>query len=210
MEGLEERTFQTQTAAPVFANLGSGRQTPERIRRLFPGWRELRVDVDPGVEPDLVADLVDLSAIPSGTVQGVWASHCLEHLFRHEVNQALCEILRILAPDGFACLLVPDLQIIAAHVAEDRLDTEIYTAPAGPVTPHDVLFGFGAAIAEGHRFMAHRCGFTPSSLATVVGACGVGQFVVLRRPNFELACVIQKSGWASEADRDQLIRRLRL
>ena len=86
----------------------------------------------------------------------------------------------------------------------------IYTSPAGPITPHDVVFGFGAAIERGDVFMAHRCGFTPSGFAQALGAAGFGEFVVLRRPNFELATVAHKSGWASAAERDGLIAELGL
>jgi hypothetical protein len=197
-------------AQPVLANLGCGPRATRRPPAHFNGWRELRVDADVSVEPDLVADLCDLSAIPSGSVQGVWTSHCLEHLHQHQVASALAEIRRILSNDGFACILVPDLQTIAALIAADRLDETIYTSPAGPVSPHDVVFGFGPAIARGSDFMAHRCGFTPSSLQRALREAGFGQFLLFRRPDYELAVVAHKTGWASAQERDRLIGRLGL
>ena len=196
--------------APVLANLGCGPKGAGRLPPLFGGWRELRVDADPSTDPDVLADLTDLSALGSGSVQGVWCSHCIEHLHRHEVPGALAEIRRILAPDGFACIFTPDLQTIARYIAADQLDEPIYQSASGPVSAHDVVFGFGAAVARGQTYMAHRCGFTPSSFTRALEEAHFGQFAVLRRPNFELAAVAHRSGWASPAERDQLIERLQL
>jgi SAM-dependent methyltransferase len=209
MNALAEPEFQA-VETQVFANLGCGPRGGGRTPAMFTGWRELRVDADAAVEPDIQADLVDLSAIESGSVQGVWSSHCLEHLFQHQVADALLEMRRILSSDGFACIAVPDLQTIAGFIAADRMHETIYTAPAGPITPHDVVFGYGAAVAEGRPLMGHRCGFTPSVLTQALDAARFGQFIVLRRPNFELIALAHKSGWASATERDRLIERLGL
>jgi len=209
MSALAEPDFQA-VETQVFANLGCGPRGGGHTPSMFVGWRELRVDADAAVEPDILADLVDLSAIESGSVQGVWSSHCLEHLFQHQVGDALLEMRRILAPDGFACIIVPDLQTIAGFIAADRMHEPIYTAPAGPITPNDVVFGFGAAIAGGRSFMGHRCGFTPAVFTLALEAAQFGQFIVLRRRNFELIALAHKTGWASTAERDRLIERLGL
>ena len=99
----------------LLVNLGSG---PKRLSRLPPvlaEWREFRVDIDPTSAPDLLADLTDLSAINSSSADAVWAAHCIEHLYLHEVTKALEESRRILADDGFLCVIVPDLQSIASY-----------------------------------------------------------------------------------------------
>ena len=49
-------------------------------------------------------------------------------------------------------------------IVSDQLEKVLYESPAGPITPHDVMFGLGAAVARGHVSMAHRCGFTPSAM----------------------------------------------
>ena len=197
-------------AQPVLANLGCGPRAARRPPAHFNGWRQLRVDADAAVEPDLVADLCDLSPIASGSVQGVWTSHCLEHLPQRQVGTALGEMRRILSDDGFACILVPDLQTIAAIIAGDRLDEPIYISPAGPVSPHDVVFGFGPALERGCDYMAHRCGFTPSSLKRALSEAGFTHFLLFRRPDYELAAVAHKTGWTSAQERDRLIARLGL
>ena len=111
----------TQARRKLLVNLGSGPKTQSRLPAMFAGWREFRVDVDPGAVPDLVADITDLSAIKSGTVDAVWSAHCIEHLYLHQVGKALGEAHRILVDDGFLCLIVPDLQAIASYLVNDRL-----------------------------------------------------------------------------------------
>jgi hypothetical protein len=197
-------------ASRIFANLGCGPKGAGRPPPSLEQWRELRVDANAAVEPDVVADLTDLSPIPTGSVHGIWAAHCVEHLYRHQVRLALSEMCRILSPDGFACILVPDLQTVAAYVASDKMDEPLYISPAGPIAPHDILFGLGSDIAVGNTFMAHKCGFTPSALMAEMNAAGFGQFIVLRRPNFELAALAHRTGWRSEAERNDLVDRLRL
>ncbi len=146
----------------VFINAGCGAPNNPRLPTLFRKWRQIRVDVDPDMTPDVVASIADLSAIPDRSADAVWASHCMEHLFAYEVPRALAEFRRVLKKTGFACIIVPDLQSIAHWIATDRLHEMIYESAAGPVTAHDMLWGFSEAIARGNGAMAHHCGFTPT------------------------------------------------
>ena len=74
----------------VVVDAGSGPKGGGRLPPLFVDWHQLRVDVDPAVDPDVLRQgSVDLSAIPSGFADAVWTSHCLEHLYLHQVPQAL-------------------------------------------------------------------------------------------------------------------------
>ena len=92
------------------------------------------MDADAGAAPDLLADVTDLSAIESGSVDAVYSAHCLEHLYLHQVGTAIGEAYRILGDDGFLCLIVPDLQAIAEYIVNDKLHEVVYQSPAGPVT----------------------------------------------------------------------------
>lgn len=177
---------------------------------MFAPWRQVRVDIDPEARPDILADLTDLSMIGAGVVDAVWTAHCVEHLYEHDIARALNEILRVLKDDGFACIVVPDLQRIAGLIAEDRMHETLYTAPAGPVTPHDIVFGFGPALARGQMAMAHRCGFTPTAMSRHLTAAGFGGFALLRRANYELAAIARKRDWDQAAERDQLLATLGL
>jgi SAM-dependent methyltransferase len=176
----------------VVLNLGSGSADGLRTLPYFESWKELRVDVNPEVEPDIVASAVDLGDCEDGAVDAVWSSHCIEHLLPHEVPLALKEIRRVLSPAGFALIVVPDLQAVAAWVAEDRLHEVIYESPAGPVTAHDVIFGFGPAIERGETCMAHRCGFTPTLMLERLQEARFAQILLRRRATLELGSLVTR------------------
>jgi ubiquinone/menaquinone biosynthesis C-methylase UbiE len=177
----------------------------------FNDWKQLRVDVDLSVEPDIVADLTDLSPIPDNHADAVWASHCIEHLYEHQVLTALNEFRRIVRNDGFVCVIVPDLQAVANYVAADRLSEPIYDSPAGPITPHDIFFGYGAAIASGRTSMAHRCGFTPGVLQKCFEQLTFGEVVLRRRDeSLELVALARVQPPQDEDERESLFTALGL
>lgn len=75
---------------------------PAKLHKTFhgPGWRELRLDIDPRVAPDIVASMTVLP-LAGQAVDAVSSSHGLEHLCAQEVAVALGEFHRVLKPDGF-------------------------------------------------------------------------------------------------------------
>lgn len=209
IDAMSDKPPEESAVGPkLVVNLGSGPRGQMRLPGLFADWRELRVDADPQVAPDLVADMVDLSAIETGSVDAAWASHCIEHLYLHQAGQAVREIHRILRDDGFFCAIVPDLQAIARYIAEDRLHEVIYRSPAGPVTAHDMLYGFGAFIASGRPMMGHRCGFTPTLLLNTLREAPFAEIVMRRRTTHEIAAVACKSPTGGEAQRESLLTAL--
>ncbi len=206
----ESATIAREAGERFFINVGCGPAGSGWLPALFSTWRQLRVDVDPAVEPDVVGSATDLSAFENGSVAAIWSAHCVEHLYAHEVARAFAEFHRVLADDGFACIIVPDLQTIAQHIVSDRLHEVLYQSPAGPVTAHDVLFGFGPAIARGRVSMAHRCGFTPTLMLTRLKEAAFPEIVLRRRPSLELAAVIRKRPSADAAEREALLAQLEL
>src|ERR1700730_6410229 len=110
----------------TFLNAGCGSIDHARLPQFFRKWRQIRVDVDPGMKPDMVANNADLSAIPDGTVDAIWAAHCVEHLFAHQVPRAFAEFRRVLCESGFVCIIVPDLAAISQWIGTDCLDGESY------------------------------------------------------------------------------------
>lgn len=194
----------------LVVNVGCGPAGSGRFPAMFKDWRQARVDVDPAVAPDVVASATDLSAFPSGSVAAIWSAHCIEHLYAHDAARALAEFHRVLEDDGFACIIVPDLQTIAQFIVSDRLHEVLYKSPAGPVTAHDVLFGFGPALAQGRPSMAHRCGFTPTMMLRRLNEAAFAEIVLRRRPSLELAAVARKRPSADAAARDALLAELEL
>ncbi len=61
------------------------------------------------------------------------------------------------------------------HVVKTGIDIEdvLYTSPVGPITPHDVLYGYGVEIERsGQDFYAHKTGFTEKSLFRMLEQAG--------------------------------------
>ncbi len=165
-----------------FLHVGCG---PARKPHVSPGlqgadWQEIRLDIDPAVSPDIVANLLDMTGVPEGTVEAVYSSHSIEHLYPHEVPMALAEFHRVLKPEGLLILTCPDLQAVCRLVAEDQLDEPAYISPAGPIAPLDILYGLRPAMAAGNLFMAHHTGFTLKTLIAACKAAGFGSVAGLR------------------------------
>jgi hypothetical protein len=57
----------------VWVNAGCGPRTGVYRSPLFNDWREIRVDVDPMAEPDIVADVTDLSPLRDGMADAIWS-----------------------------------------------------------------------------------------------------------------------------------------
>jgi SAM-dependent methyltransferase len=164
-------------------NAGSGPPTSRQLHRVFRSrtWREVRLDIDPRTQPDVVGSITDMSAVlPAASFDAVWSSHSLEHLHRHEVPAALREFKRVLRPDGFALVTSPDLETVAACVLQHGPDHVVYTSPMGPITAHDMLFGHAHSIALGRSFMAHNTGFTCASLGRLLLEAGFSVILVKR------------------------------
>lgn len=184
---------QESPAQRIVLHVGCGPRNSGQLHETFrgSGWREVRLDIDPAVQPDVVGSITDMSVVRPAVVDAVWSSHNLEHLYPHEVPKALAEFHRVLKPGGFALITLPDLQSVAELVAADKLDDPAYVSPAGSIAPLDMLFGFRAALARGNLFMAHRTGFTAKTLDQSLRAAGFTE-VRVQRNNFALWAVAHK------------------
>jgi hypothetical protein len=146
-------------------------------------WQEVTLDIDETVKPDLVDRLPELALVETASFDAVYSSHNLEHLYPHEVPIALSAFKRVLTSQGFAIVTCPDLQSLAGQLAKGDIETPLYTSPAGPVSPVDMLYGFRPAMARGNLFMAHHTGFTLSSLVAAFGKAGFAGSAGFRRAN---------------------------
>lgn len=167
----------------TFLHIGCGSKRKEQTTKGFntSHWTEIRLDIDSSCVPDLVGTMTDMSAVWDASVDAIFSSHNIEHLYPHEVPLALREFKRVLKPEGFVVLTCPDLQSVAALVAEDKLLEPAYTSPAGPIAPIDMLYGYRASLMRGNLYMAHRCGFTQKVLSGTLQAAGFAMVVSLRR-----------------------------
>ncbi len=168
-----------------FLHVGCGQKRKDRTTRGFnsPDWVEVRLDIDADVQPDIIGTMTDMAAVADASVDAVFSSHNIEHLYPHEVPLALAEFKRALSPDGFVVITCPDLQSVCALIAQDKLTDPAYISPAGPITPLDILYGLRPALARGNLYMAHRCGFTQKVLVAALRAAGFAAVASKRRPH---------------------------
>jgi SAM-dependent methyltransferase len=165
------------------------------------GWREIRLDIDPEVDPDVVSSITDMRAINDGVIDAVYSSHNVEHLYPHEVALALGEMRRVLKSTGFAFITLPDLQEVARHVAEGKLEEPLYMSPLGPISALDIIFGHRPALASGNTFMAHHTGFTGVTLGAALVNAGFAAVLLQRDPpGFRLTAI----GFRTTPDPEQL------
>ncbi len=186
----------------TFLHVGCGHSNKSLTTKGFNNsdWNEVRLDINPDVRPDVVGTIVDMSAIPSGSVDAVFSSHNIEHIYPHEVPLALSEFLRVLKPDGFAVITCPDLQSVCALVADNKLTDTAYISPIGSITPLDILYGYRPQLAAGDHHMAHKCGFTLKVLMETQYVAGFRNVVGLRS-RFDLWTVATKGDMPDEAIR---------
>jgi ubiquinone/menaquinone biosynthesis C-methylase UbiE len=158
----------------------------------YPEWQEVRFDIDKNVSPDIVGAMTDMSAVASESMDAIFSSHNIEHLYAHEVVPALREFHRVLKLDGFVVIVCPDLKTLCKLVAEGKLMEPAYISTAGPISPHDVLFGHGDALARGNLYMAHNCGFTLELLFQRLGEAGFAEYAGHAHEPFALTVVARK------------------
>jgi SAM-dependent methyltransferase len=142
---------QTQPRCVLIAGCGAeGLQWKEQ------GWSVVRLDIDPRTEPDILGDMTNLGDI--GPFDAVACNNALEHLYPHEVGEALREFYRVLKPGGHVVIQVPDLQ--------DVQPTEDIIPEIGMSGLH-LMYG-DPALLEHQPHMAHHCGFVAETLTRVL------------------------------------------
>jgi predicted SAM-dependent methyltransferase len=177
-------------------HVGCGPKRKDRTTAGFntPEWEECRLDIDASVQPDVTGTMTDMAAVQTASMDAIFSSHNIEHLYPHEVPLALAEFRRVLKDDGFAVVTCPDLQSVCALVAQDKLTETAYVSPAGPIAPIDILYGHRPPMARGNLYMAHRCGFTQKVLIATLQAAGFATVATrVRQQHFDLWALASKS-----------------
>lgn len=199
-------TQEAQQQERLLLHVGCGRKDKSRTTPGFQPshWRELRLDIDPAVRPDVVASMTDMAAVADQSVDAIFSSHNLEHLYPHEAPIAMGEFLRVLKPEGFLVLTCPDLTSVCKLISEGQLTQPAYQSPAGPIAPLDILFGHRAALSQGNLHMAHRSGYSDASLRELLSSVGFSTVATRTIPSkFELWSIAAKSP-RSRADMEAL------
>ena len=150
----------------TFLNVGCGPKDESQIKGFNnDSWNEIRFDIDKNVNPDIEGTITDMSLVETGSVDAIYSSHNIDHIYPHEVPIALKEFYRVLKDDGIVVITCPDLQGVCEAVVKDRLLEPLYETPAGDkISPIDILYGWRKDLAKGNEHMAHKGGFTYSAL----------------------------------------------
>ena len=127
-------------------------------------WKEIRLDIDEDVNPDIVGTITDMKLVETATVDAVYSAYNIDHIYAHEVPIALGEFYRVLKDDGLVIIKCPDLQSIAEAVAQDKLLDTLYVSPIGPISAIDIMYGNRQEISEGNTYMEKKVGFTYTAL----------------------------------------------
>jgi len=95
---------------------------------------------------------------------------------------------------------MPPISRIGMNTAiSDRLMETLYMSPAGPIAPIDILYGHRDAVANGKIHMAHKTGFTYSTLQDAFFKAGFKYHVGAARPtSFDLWIVAFKQLMSDE------------
>ena len=84
-----------------FLHVGCGPQNKSGLKGFSSSeWQEIRFDIDPNVNPDIQGTLTDMALVDSQSMDAIFSSHNIEHLFPHEIPIALSEFYRVLKPEG--------------------------------------------------------------------------------------------------------------
>ena len=167
----------------TFLHVGCGPQDKSQIKGFNNNnWKEIRFDIDKSVNPDIVGTLTDMKLVETGSVDAVYSSHNIEHIFPHEVPIALSEFYRVLKEDGIVVITCPDLQSAGEALTQDKLFEMLYDSPMGPVTAFDILYGHRETTADGNIYMIHKGGFTYSLLNSAFYEAGFKARYGGRRP----------------------------
>ena len=157
----------------TFLNVGCGPKSESKIRGFDnDDWKEIRLDIDEGVNPDIVGTLTDMKLVETASVDAVHSAYNIDHIYPHEVPIALAEFYRVLKEDGIVYIRCPDIQLISEAVINDQLLEALYESPAGPISPIDIIYGNRQEIVEGNEYMAKKCGFTYSVLNMAFSEAG--------------------------------------
>ena len=163
-----------------FLHIGCGQNRKDSTTDFFntSDWDEVRLDIDPSVNPDIVSSIQDMSVIDSDTFDAVYSSHNIEHIHSFDVHKTFSEINRVLNNDGFLILTCPDLKAVCSLIADGKILDKLYDSPSGPIYPLDIISGHQKSLFLGKNFMAHKNGFTVESITAFMQSSNFMSFIV--------------------------------
>lgn len=160
----------TPTTDATVLNVGFGGHSIKDMlyTDVFENMREITLDIDNKYNPDIIADICNISHIPDNYVDCAYTSHMIEHIDYFKVPTMIKELLRICKPGGYVRVLTPNIQKIAIPLASGDILKTLYDSKGGPISAIDIMFGHRHSVHR-HRvdFMIHRTAFTKKVFETL-------------------------------------------
>ena len=96
----------------TFLHVGCGLQNKSHTQGFNnDNWKEIRFDIDKSVKPDIEGTITDMNEVETASVDAIYSSHNIEHLYPHQVPIALSEFYRVLNDDGIVVILCQTFKV---------------------------------------------------------------------------------------------------
>ena len=83
-------TLNNKKLMKIFLHTGCGSENKSNIEGFNnDNWKEIRFDINESVKPDIVGSLTDMKLVETASVDAVYSSHNIEHIYPHQVSTAL-------------------------------------------------------------------------------------------------------------------------
>lgn len=140
---LEELLTVTE-GQKLILEIGANQKAQAQFVESFKDGKILTLDIDEKQNPDILADAADMPPELYGKLDGLLASHVLEHFSYWKTDEVLAGWVRCVKPGGEIHVLVPSLEWAAREVLSEQPSPAVYAQLyAGQVNMWDVhLTGF--------------------------------------------------------------------
>lgn len=186
--------------APTFLHVGCGTYYKEQTIKEFFNWNEIRYDDNETGNPDFLGSMTDLNLIPTHSVDAIYTSKSLVHLFFYEVPLALNEFRRVLKAEGFVVINCHDIQAICALIAEDKKVEIINSTVGDTLDPIEIIYGNRKNFVDAKLSKANRSGFTEKYLRNILIDSGFKKVATMKRgaPYFDMWALATKADLLEE------------
>lgn len=168
-----KKLLEVEEGRKLCVEIGANQKPQAQFIDEWKGAKILTLDIDVKQNPDIRADAASMPVQLKGKLDGLLASHVLEHFSYWKTEQVLKGWIDCLKPEGTLHILVPSLEWAAREVLSERPSPAVYAQLfAGQVNEWDEhLTGF---TMRGLRAIMERCGIQVHTARTGVYHLRVG------------------------------------
>lgn len=133
--------FTTEPGQKLVLEIGANKKPQAQFVEHWKDAKILTLDIDRAQNPDIVADAADMPPELYGKLDGLLASHVLEHFSYWKTEEVLLGWVRCLKDGGELHILVPSLEWAAREVLSENPSPAVYAQLyAGQVNEWDVHY----------------------------------------------------------------------